>query len=309
MAVTFSFAAVLRSVGDVRTPMLVSISALVLNAILSYTLIFGKFGLPVLGINGAALAALSARLVECSVLLFIVYTRRTLIAIRLSDLLSLDLGFISRVFKPILPVILNETFWALGISAYNVVYARMGTDSIATMNIVAPIDHMAFVFISGIANATAIMIGNRIGAGEEARAYRFAGRSLAIAMLTGLLLGGLVQVIAPYVLSIYKVDPQVIADARQVLVFIGLFMFVRAANSTIVVGILRSGGDTRFSFFLDGLIIWFVGVPMAYTSAFIFDLPVYWVYVAVMSEEFAKCFFGMRRYFSKKWIHNLAVTV
>jgi Na+-driven multidrug efflux pump len=153
------------------------------------------------------------------------------------------------------------------------------------------------------------MVGNRIGAGEEQRAFHFAGRSLLLAVLIGLLLGSQVWLWSGYILAIYKVDAAVLEDARRVLLIISGLLWMRAFNSVNVVGVLRSGGDARFSFFLDGLIIWTVGVPMAFISAFVFGLPVYYVYLSVMSEEFLKFILGLRRYFSRKWIHNLAHTV
>ncbi|MFM8319835.1 MAG: MATE family efflux transporter [Chloroflexota bacterium] len=309
VAVTFVFAAVMRSTGNVKTPMLVSVSALALNSLGSYLLIFGKLGFPALGVQGAAISNLAARAFECSVLVGIVYLKRLPIALRWSDLRSLDLSFIGAVFRPMLPVILNETFWSFGITAYNVVYARIGTEAIAAMNIVSPIENMAFVLISGIANATAILVGNRIGAGEEQRAYRYAGRSLALVAVIAVIIGSQVWLWSGLILSVYRVSPQVIENARRVLGIMAVVLCVRGVNSTIVVGILRAGGDTRFSFVLDGLIIWIVGVPMAFLSAFVFHLPIYWVYFSVMSEEFLKCGFGLGRYFSRKWIHNLAQTV
>jgi Na+-driven multidrug efflux pump len=83
-------------------------------------------------------------------------------------------------------------------------------------------------------------------------------------------------------------------------------MWVRTNNMTIVVGVLRAGGDTKFSLFLDGIIIWIVGVPLTWLGAFVFHLPVYWVAVCVMSEEVTKWILGIRRYRSRKWINNLA---
>ncbi len=307
--ITFSFAMVMRSIGDVKTPMLVSVGALAFNALLSYFLIFGKLGLPVLGVRGAAIAGLLARLLECGVLLLIVYRRRSPIALHLKDLFGLDLSFVGRVFMPMLPVILNETFWSFGTTAYSVVYARIGTDSIAAMNIVSTIDNLAFVFIFGLANATAIMVGNRIGAGEERQAFLYAVRSLVLGMLFGLLVGSQVLLWSPYILGLYKVPPVVIEYASKVLVILAALVWLRAANSIIIVGILRSGGDATFSFFLDGLVIWVVGVPMAFFTAFVLHLPVYWVYLAIMSEELLKWVIGMFRIFSKKWIHNLTLKV
>ncbi len=127
-AISFGFAIALRSIGRVRVPMFISTFALGFNILLSYLLIFGKLGLPSMGVAGAALAGLVARILEFCLFLGFVYLRQLPIALRLRDFLSLDISFIGRVFKPILPVILNETFWSLGISAYYVVYARIGTE-------------------------------------------------------------------------------------------------------------------------------------------------------------------------------------
>jgi Na+-driven multidrug efflux pump len=189
------------------------------------------------------------------------------------------------------------------------VYARIGTDAIAAMNIVSTIDNLAFVFIFGLANATAIIVGNRIGAGEEAKAFQYAVRSLVLGMLFGVLVGSQVLLWSPFILGLYKVPPVVIDYASKVLVILASLVWLRAANSIIVVGILRSGGDARFSFFLDGMVIWVLGVPMAFFTAFVLHLPVYWVYLAIMSEEFLKWVIGLYRVFSKKWIHDLSQTV
>jgi Na+-driven multidrug efflux pump len=181
----------------------------------------------------------------------------------------------------------------------------MGTDSIAAMNIVSTIDNLALVVIFGVANATAIIVGNRIGADEDERAFQYGVRSLTIVITLGIIIGSLVILFSPLILTLYKVSPQVIYYAQRVLNILGLFLWVRAANGLIVVGILRSGGDTRFSFILDGLIIWLVGVPTAFFTAFVLELPVYWVYLAILSEEVLKFGIGTWRTFSKRWIHHL----
>ena len=109
------------------------------------------------------------------------------------------------------------------------------------------------------------------------------------------------------ILSLYKVSPEVIRDAGYIINVVSFFLWIRVNNMTIVVGILRAGGDTRFSLFLDGIIIWIVGVPMAYLGAFVFDWPVYLVYLCAMSEEATKWILGINRYFSRKWINNLTM--
>ena len=306
LPVTFSYAAVLRSTGDVRTPLIVSLAALSFNTLLSYALIFGRFGLPEMGVDGAALAGLLARILECGGLLILVYRWRGPAAARLAELFRYDLQFLKKIMQRVLPVALNELLWALGIAAYNVVYARIGTESIAAMNIAASIDNLAFVIFIGLGNACAILVGNRIGAGEEKLAFRYAGRSLGLAIAGGLLVGGLILAFSPLILDIYKVSPQVVDYTRKVLIIIAVFLWLRVSNLILFIGVFRSGGDTRFGFFLDAGTIWVVGVPLAVLGAFVFHLPVYFVYLMVMMDELTKFIVGLWRYLSRRWIHNLA---
>ena len=309
IAITFSFAFVLRSIGDVKTPLVVSISALGINTLLAYVLIFGKLGLPALGVTGAALAALSARVVECCALLTVTYIRKSPVAVRLRDLNNLTLAFAGKVIRPIVPVALNELFWSLGITTYSIVYARIGTDSIAAMNIVGTIDNLALVIFIGIANACAILVGNWIGANDERQAFRYAARTLGIGIAGAILMGGLILIGSEHLLAFYKVSPLVIEHSRKILTILAFFLWLRVTNLILFVGIFRSGGDTRFAFFLDAGTIWVVGVPLALIAAFVLHLPVYWVYLFVMADEFAKSVAGVFRFFSKRWIHNLTQSV
>jgi Na+-driven multidrug efflux pump len=231
------------------------------------------------------------------------------VAASFRELTGFDRVFFGRVIKPMLPVMLNELFWSLGITTYNVIYGRMGTQSYAAINIVSTIEQVAFVMFIGISNATSVLVGNRIGAGHEEEAYRYAGRSLGIGVLGGILLGLILQLVKVPILSLYNVTPEVIQNASKLINVVTFFLWVRVNNMTTVVGILRAGGDTRFSLFLDGIIIWIVGVPMAYLGAFVLHLPVYFVYLFAMSEEAAKWFLGIHRYLSRKWINNLTVHV
>lgn len=308
-AVTFSYAMVMRSTGNVKLPTAISVSALALSTFLSYSLLFGRFGFPELGVKGVAAAAVIARALECAVLLIVVYSSKSPVAGSLRELFDLDLAFVGRVIRPMLPVIVNELFWSLGITAYYAIYGNMGTESIAAMNIVNSIEQVAFTFFIALSNATSVHVGNRIGADREDDAYAFAGRSLGLGIAGGILVGILLQVVKTPILSLYNVSPDVIRNAGILLIVSGTFLAVRINNMTIVVGILRAGGDTKYSMFLDGFIIWIVGVPLAAAGAFVFELPVYLVYLCAMAEEVTKWILGMRRYRSRRWIHNLTKQV
>ena len=308
-SITSGYAAILRSVGEVKLPMLVTVTALALNIALNYVLIFGAFGIPAMGIRGAAISAVIARLVECLVLVFITYWKKYPVAAKFKELLAFTLGFTIRIFRPVLPVILNELLWSLAVTCYSIVYARIGTPSIAAMNIVGTVDNLALVPFMGLSNAIAIICGHRIGAGEKAEAYQDIGRTLGLTFVFSILVSGIVFAVKAPVISLYKITPDVAFFADHALVILALWIFVRSQNMILIVGMLRSGGDTRYSLFLDGVIIWILGVPMAVLGAFVLHLPVYWVYLMVMSEELTKCILGLRRYISRKWIHDLTETV
>jgi len=308
-AVTFAYASVLRSTGYVRVPMVVSISALSLKTLLNYGLILGHFGLPEMGAQGAAISTVVARLVEFSALILVVYWRKLPPAAKISELLSFNKAFLGRVLKTSLPVLVNETMWSLGITTYNMVYGRIGTDAIAAVNIAATIENLAFVIFIGIADATGIMIGNRIGANEEHKAFGYARQTLIISTIGAILIGLVILAGSDFILSFYKLSEQSLTNAHNILRVIGLMMWIRVSNLTLIVGVLRAGGDTRFSMFLDAGTVWLVGVPLAVISGLVLHLPVYIVYMIIMIEEAVKYMVALYRFFSRRWIHNLVKAV
>jgi putative MATE family efflux protein len=307
-AISAAYGASLRSTGYVRLPLVVSTAALGFNILITYPFIFGweAVGLPALGVGGAAIAGLIARVLECLAMLGVVYwDRLNPSAASLHDLLELDFNFMLSVLKPVLPVIANEFLWSMGITTYSAIYAHIGTSAIAAINIVATIDQLAFVIFLGIGSATAILVGHLIGQGEKEKAFLYAGRSLGLQITGAALMGLMVYLFARDLFRFFEVSPEVIVDARNILTVLALGMPVRSANHVIIIGILRSGGDTRFSLVLDGFIIWLVGVPVTAVGAFLFHLPVHLVYALTLSEEVTKFSAGMVRYFSRKWIHDL----
>ncbi len=304
-AITYTYASVLRSTGDVRVPAAVSAGALALDALLNYTLIFGKFGFPQMGIAGAATATAIARVVECVALLIVTYTRRLPAAASLKEMLGSSPEMRRKFFNTALPVVFNETLWSLGITTYNGIYAHISTMSIAAINISSSIENLAFVIFISISNATSIMIGNRIGAGDEPRAFQIARKSLILQASGAILMGVVIYLTKDLFLNLYNVAEEVRLYAHNILTVVSFVLWIRISNMTLVVGILRSGGDTRFSLALDIGPLWLIGVPMALVGANVLGWPVHQVYLLVMLEEVAKLLIGIWRFLSKKWIHNL----
>ncbi|HSV86005.1 MAG TPA: MATE family efflux transporter [Levilinea sp.] len=308
-SITFSFASVLRSTENVKLPMFVSIVALSLNTALNYALIFGNFGFPQMGVEGAAIATVIARSLECITLVLLTYRLRTVVAARVSELFGFSRAFVQRYLKIALPVMFNEMMWSLGITIYNIVYARIGTESIAAVNISVTIEGMAIVLFIGISNAAAIMIGNHIGAGEEFKAFDYGRRTLMISISGAVIVGVGILTSKDLMLSLYQISDITRQNASMILTIMSFSIWVRVANMTMIVGIFRSGGDTRFSFALDVGSIWLVGVPLALIGAFVFHFPVYGVVLMIMAEEFVKMLIGLWRFSSRKWINNLTQTM
>ena len=309
VAVTYPFSSVVRSTGNVRIPLVVSTGALSLNMLLSYLLIFGYLGLPRLGMQGAAVGTLIARILESGALVLLVYLKRLPAAISLLQLREFDPTFAWKVLKPVLPIAINEILWSFGITSYSVAYARISTEAIAAMNIFGTLDGIAFTVFIGIGNACAILVGHWIGAGEPKQAYRYALRSLSLGVLLALVTGVGMRLISPAILTLYKVSPEVIQSTQKIVNIMSALLWVRASNMILYIGAFRSGGDTRFGLIMDGLTIWVVGVPLAFAGAFLFHLPVQYVYLLAMSEEITKWAVALWRFFSRRWIHDLTQTV
>lgn len=305
-AVSYTFGAQLRATGNVRVPMLVSVGALGLGTGASYLLIFGGLGLPAMGVRGAALGTCLARLLECTTMLAVTYLGRLPTALGMADLRGITPAFLRRFFTTVLPVFANETVWSMGVSIYSMVYAHIGTVAIAAYNITSTIEQMATVIFMGLSSASAIMIGNLIGSGEEHTAYQYARRSLVLGLALGVAMGVVLIVLSGPIISNYKISEEAAFNARSLLVVLGCGLWMRVSNMTFIIGILRSGGDTRYSLALDVGTVWLVGIPMALLGAFVFHLPVYWVFAMVLADDAAKAAGGLYRFLSRKWINNLA---
>ncbi len=307
--ITYTYAAILRSTENVRLPMLVSIIALSLNTLLNYLLIMGNFGFPALGVKGAAIATLISRSLECAAMLALVYLRKTPAAASLKEMFRFDKIFVKKYLKTSIPVVANEILWSLGITTYTAVYAHIGISAIAAVNIAHTIEQLAFVFFMGIGSGCAIMVGNKIGAGDEQTAYKYGKWSLYFSILIALVIGLILILSAPGILTLYNISDVSKGYALNIMRIAGLALWVRGSNMTIFIGILRSGGDTRYALFTEMFSMWGIGVPLAFLSASVFHLPVYWVYLIVISDELVKFLIGLRRVYSKRWINNLAQSI
>lgn len=304
-ALSFLFSHGLRSVNKAYIPMLISAAAILTNTGLNYLLIFGKLGLPALGVSGAALATLIARCLECCLLMLVSFRKGSVFRAGLKEYLSFDLSFVKNAYATIFPVILNEGLWGLGAVFYTAAYGRIGTAALAATNITNTIQNLFMVLCLSIASAALVMIGNQIGSRNLKRVRTYARNFTALTALLGLVLGALIVGMAPFILSFYQISAEAKSAALRILWIFGGTYVIRQVNLVMVIGIFRGGGDVRVCLAIDLLSMWLIGVPIAFIGAVFWKLPVEYVVALISIEEIVKFAACVIRYRSGKWIHDI----
>jgi len=209
------------------------------------------------------------------------------------------------VLRTSMPAAINEVLWSVGITSYNAVYARIGTGAIAAININATIEELVFVLFIGLGNASAVMVGNRIGAGGSDEAFEYGRRFTILGVVSALIGGVIVLSLRETVISLYQISPSAAESLRALMLVYSLSIWLRVFNFMLFIGALRAGGDTRYAMFTELFSIWVIGVPCALIGGFVLHLPVYGVYALVLLEEAVKAIIVFRRYMSRQWIHDL----
>ena len=306
-AITNVYVSILRAVGEVRIPVIVSIFSITTNVLLNYILIFGNWGAPAMGVVGAALATVIARILESFLIIIFTALSKNVIACSPLSMLGYSTGLIRQFFKTSLPVIANEFMWGLGTTLYSVAYGRMGEDAAASVTIATSLQDLLIVFFQGLAAATLVILGFEMGSNHLKRAERYASYSYAMAILVSFGISLMLLLVRGPFVSLYNLSPNVLEDVKRCLLVFALLLPFKAISAVNIVGILRSGGDTLFGFFLDTTGVWLIGIPMAFLGGLYFRFPVYVVYGMVMIEEIYKTIAGFFRYKQKEWLKNLAI--
>lgn len=305
MAITVSYISVLRSITMIKITVIVSVIALGLKTVLAYLLIFGVGIFPALGVRGAAIGTATGWTFECILLLILVYVLKTPLAANPVSFFRFNRSFATNVLKTSMPAAFNEVLWSFGITTYNAVYARIGTDAIAAVNINATMEELVFVLFIGLGNACAVMVGNTIGAGGKDIAFEYGRRFAILGVACAIFGGAAVFLMRETVIGLYRISPATVNDLRGLMLVYSLSIWLRVFNFMLFIGALRAGGDTRYAMFTELFSIWCIGVPSALIGGFVLHLPVYGVYALVLLEEAVKAIIVVRRYLSRNWIHDL----
>ena len=304
-AITMGYLNLMRSIERVMISTMVYMISLVINVCLNAVLIFGLLGFPALGVRGAAAATVAARFTELVIVLVYAYKFNDTVRIRSKYILHTYGPILKDFLRYSLPVVMNELLWGVGVSVLSAIIGHMGSSVTAANSVAQVVRQLAMVVLFGLANAAAIMIGKSIGAGDEGLAKRHSVRFIKLTLVLGIISGLLILAISPLVCSMMSLEGESALYLKQMLYIMSYFVVAQAVSSVTIVGIFRSGGDTRIGLLLDTSTLWLFALPAGIVSAFVLHLPVYAVYMVLCSDEILKLPFCLHRWHSMKWLHNV----
>jgi putative MATE family efflux protein len=308
-AISFSFQIASRGIGKTLQPMIVSAIALSANAFLNYVLIFGAFGMPALGVKGAAIGTLLARIIEVVLMVALIYGGKSILAASIRDLFGFNGKFVRQIFRRAGPVLLNEIFWSLGTIMYMWSVGNLGGEAVASYQITTTIYRFYEIIFIGFASAAGVMIGNQIGGNAEDQAIEISRQVVKLSFLLSIFVSIAMYFLGPFIINQFNVGLLVSENARKLFNIYCVYGIARVFNLMMVVGILRGGGDTRYAMLMELSCVWLVGVPLAVVSSVLLNLSVVYVVWLFSTEELVKVIGNYRRFKSKKWVHNVISTM
>ena len=298
---------VLRSVGQVKLPLFVSIGALSINLLANYALIFGHFGLPQMGVAGAALATLIARIFETCAICGYLFFKDSRIRFKLKDLFMSTSSLLREYMRISIPVLISDGILAIGNNSVAMVIGRMGAAFVAANAITSVTQQLSTVVIQGVSQAGAIVTGQTLGMGSREKTmqqgYQFFGLGIALGVVSGLFI---LAVSGPIVYSYKNLSAETLEIADQLMLSISFIVVFHAINSIMTKGVLRGGGDTKVLMLADNIFLWILAIPLGILTGPVLRVPAFWVYAALKSDQVVKTLWCAIRLHSGKWIKKIS---
>ncbi len=295
----------LRCIGNAKAPMIVSLFAIICNGVLNYVLIFGKLGFPVMGVRGAAIATVIARVFEVVATASLMLVKNFPLRGAIREFFDFDFAFFLTVACKSAPVIANEALYALGTWMYTIAYGNIGTGALAASQITQTVCDMLFVLSFGVSGAALVIVGNLVGSGDEEKARDYARRITITSFLLGLCTGGIIAFAARSVVGFFNITPATAATAVTLLRVAGAFTAISTTGTMLIVGVFRGAGDATFALKAEMFSMWFVAIPLAFLGSFVWGLGAIGVGLLAQSENVLKFAIGMTHLKGGKWIHRI----
>ena len=306
-ALTNAYASTLKECGNTFVPMVAGISAVLVNLCLNYVLIFGHFGAPAMGVEGAALATVISRYVELAIVAGWTHGHpaRNAFIVGAYHSFYIPVRLLKAIVVKGMPLLLNEALWSSGMAIMNQCYSTCGLDVVPAMNISSTIFNLASVAFLSLGNAVGIIMGQLLGAGNTEAEVRDSNRKLiALAIVSGVVFGGLMASVSGLFPRIYNTTEEVRSLATALICINACIMpFNSYTNATYFT--LRSGGQTMVTFLFDSCFVWVVCVPLAYCLSRFTNLGIIPLFAICLSTDLIKCAIGAFMIKQGKWIQNL----
>ena len=305
MGMTTTCTIVLRTVGQVRIPLICSICAFFVNVFSNWVFIFGHFGAPRMEIGGAALGTLIARIFElCFICGYFFFIDRR-ITYRLRDLTMKVRDLLSEYIRISIPVLISDALLALGNNAVAMIMGRIGSAFVAANSVTMVVQQLSSVLTTGISNASGIITGHTMGEGDYEKAQRQGYTFLIMGGIIGVFAALVILVLRGPIIGYYNVSAEakdIAWDLMNAILFIVIF---QSMNSILTKGVLRAGGDTKFLMAGDILFLWVASVPLGALAGLVFHWPAFWVYTFLKIDQIIKCIWCYFRLKSGKWLKKI----
>jgi len=296
---------IMRSVERVIISTIVYTVSLVVNVMLNAIFIFGLLGFPAMGIQGAALATLIARIIEFIIVVFYASKINRQVCFRIKNLFVKNKLLWKDFAKYAFPVLLNELFWGTGISSVTAIIGHMGSAMVAANSVAQVVRQLAMVLSFGVANASAIVIGKSLGEEKPEFAKLYGSRLVKLSLILGIAGAGVILLISPIVRGNLELSEQAGTYLRMMLIVMAVYVIAQSYNTTVIVGIFRGGGDTKFGLIIDIVFLWGLAIAAGWLAAFVWKLSPTFVYILLTCDEAAKIPLTFWRYRQYKWIKNV----
>ena len=286
-------------------PLIASVSSLFFNTALNYILIFGKFGLPELGVKGAAIGSVVAHVIACILtIVFLLWQLRKKQLNLYFDIRFNGNEYISYV-KILTPLLICEFMWSLGENVYSAIYGNIGTNDCAAMTMTSPIQGLMIGALCGLSQAAGIMVGKSLGNQNYEKAYNDSKKLMKYGLIVSIALSILLILLGKVYTGIYNVDAEVKQTAYALLVVFAIVSPVKVQNMILGGGIIKSGGKTNYIMWIDTIGTWGFGVPLGLLSAFVLKLPITYVYFILSLEECVRLAISLILFKRRSWMQKI----
>ncbi len=298
---------ILKNCGYVGKCTMVSTVVVFTNILLNAIFIYGYFGFPRMEIAGAALATVIANGLGLLITIYILYLKKEL-WIGISDIKVRDVAIIRKFWKHVYPVLFNELVWGGGFTMYSVILGHLGSDAVAANSIANITKNLLICICTGFGYGGSIIVGNLLGEGNLTEARKSGNTLCKIAILSGILTGGMILLVTPAILHYTNLTDAARGYLKYMLFMSSYYVIGKSINSMTIGGIFPAGGDTKFGLKCDMITMWCFAVPLGCIAAFVLKLPVLLVYFLLNLDELVKLPAVFKHYRKYKWLNNLTET-